>query len=187
MIVIKDKDCVYLALRATNFLSDAAADHEWYLLEENATAWKVPNDDNIVMALEGSLFVADLLRYDPDFVRGELTVEKIAGDVLPRLKELLRSFDKLNKNGDMDGACCIAQGGRAFIITPVFDCYEIEDFEATDVDASLALPILDTSKGLPPEERLVFVGNTLQQIECNPVLPLRVINTAACKPYLLGK
>ena len=189
MMIIKENGCVYIAQRAWTCILQGHADNEWPLLEENACLWKVPNEDDIIVALEGknSFFISDLMRYEPDLIRGELTLDKLVLEFIPDLKDILTEYGKLNKKENMKTQIVFAQKDRAFVITGTFNCNEVEEFETVGRFADISSSALYHGKGLASEERFRFSARTLEQITGANEFPLLAINTKTCKPYLIQR
>lgn len=189
MMVIKENGYVYIATDAWLRLCAGHADAEWYLNEENAPLCKIPNDDNIVAALIGpnASFLCDLLRYEPDSIRGELTLEKLILETAPDLRDFLKDCGKLSKTGSMRANIVFAQKDRAFIMTDNFHCSEVEDCEAFGRSENTLNAALYFSKGLPPEERFCACAKTLDEITGSNPFALYAINTQTCKPYLIER
>lgn len=185
MIIIKDNDTVYFADPTGYALVTACGDSLWDKHEENLNVWKIPNDDNIIVGVNPySGLSADLFRYDPDFVRGELTMQKLMLEVVPKIKNRLKKYGKTKENGTIKDAFCFAQGDRAFVIRPSWDCDCVDRFEVSGYN-QVSLSALRVSEGMPPEERLRFVAETIQAERKKLLFPLVVINTKTCKPYFL--
>ena len=188
MLVLKEKGVVYIAISTASLLCTGFADSEWYNHEENLSVWKIPNEDDIVVGMGGCGFVRDLFAYDEDFIRGELTLDKMILEVIPKIQKRLRRYDNLNKkDNEMRAAFVFAQKDRAFSILSNFVCAEIEEIAVCGADFDIALPALRIAKELPPEQRLLLVNDIVNQAIDHPSSPLCVINTKTCKPYLLRK
>ena len=185
MLILKEKDTVYIALSGTTYLCTGSADPEWATEEENLAVWKVPNEDNIIVGMSGCHFIGDLFRYDEDFIRGELTQEKIILEVIPKIKKRLRRYDSLKKNDEMHASFVFAQKDRAFYVGKGFSCSEIEQFDVSGTGGKYAYSTFRLSEGLPPEQRLLFVDHLIKKGMNYPGFPLKVINTKTCKPYII--
>lgn len=185
MIILKENGICYLSISAYSFLSDGVADADYPMIEENMPAWKVPNDDNIVVAIEGCDLLADLLRYDPDFIRGELSVNKIVKDVMPKIIKVLKKYGKLRQDGDMNACIGFAQRDKAFMLTYTFDSDEIESARAFGPLSNFINPILHLAKDLDPKQRLI----TTTKIMCDAGYyngpRMCVIDTETYKPYII--
>ena len=60
----------------------------------------MPDDSGIIVCSYGAPVCADLLRYDPELVVGELTAENIEKNVIPKIKAVLSRFGKTDKDGN---------------------------------------------------------------------------------------
>ena len=187
MMIVKDNGYVYIAKYSWLSLCSGHSDTEWCLLEENVSMWKVPNEDDIIVALTGSnaSFISDALRYEPDFVRGELSLDKIILEVIPELKELLKACGKLSENGRMRTSLVLAQKDRAYVVTGNFNCYEVEGDDAVGSDKNFQRATLFMCKDLSPNERFRFSAKARGKAIQSNEFPLYVIDTKTCKPYLL--
>ena len=189
MMIVKENGHIYMAKIALIHLCAGHSDVEWCLNEENSNVCRLPNDDNIIVALDGpnASFISDLLRYEPDFIRGEVTIEKLILEVAPALKDFLQDCGKLDKKGSMGADIAIAQKDRAFIITDNFHCNEVEEFDAIGRNENTLNTTLYLSKGLSPEERFCYSAKTLEKLLSYDRLPLIAINTETCKPYFIER
>lgn len=187
MMIIKDNDTAYIAIPTSSFLVSGYLDSEWEKLADNFPVWKVPNDDNIIVGVEGGGLEADIFMYDPDFVRGELTMEKLVLEVVPKIQKRLNRYGKIDKDGSMNCYFYFAQNGKMFGVTRAYDCDEIESYHANGSGSRMALSALSMTEGLPPEERLRFTTRLLEKGSKSNLFPLVVIDTKTCVPYLLDK
>lgn len=184
MIVLKDDDIVYIAFNGTPSLSSGSADSQWYFHEDNLPFWKIQNDE-IIIAVSGCGFVRDIFRYDEDFIRGELTMDKIIVETLPKIKKALSIYDSLKENGDTNSSFVFAQKGRAFVLTPKFQCLEIDNFYVSGTGSLYASSTFNISKGKTPEQRLLFANEMIDRGMNFPPSSMTVINTKTCTPYFI--
>lgn len=182
MFAIKDNGVVYLVAPAWKRLCSACSDNEWYLTEENASVWKIPNDDDVIVAVSGCCFVADTLRFESDFFEGELSVERIVTELSPQLREFLDTCGKIPQNDKSSCYIFLAQKDRLFYLKFFQEAYEVDQYDTTD---TMLLPALETSKGMPIEERIRFVASIAEASSPGTELPVHVIDTATCKIRLV--
>ena len=130
MIALIENGVVYFAGSNNTFFADGYA-NSGLPIYENTYCWKVPNDDGIIACASDEGAVSDMLRFDPDLVRGELTKEQIEHYVIPRIKDKLGGMGKLSEDGDSRSEIFLAQKDRCYKISKEFCCIEIERDEDT--------------------------------------------------------
>lgn len=185
MLILKDTDTVYIAYIASSTLCSGCADFKWVRHEDNLHLWEIPNADKIIVAVNADGFVNDLFKYDENFISGELTLDRLVVEIIPKIKKRLGAYNCLNKDGNMNASFVFAQKDRAFVLYDDFYCTEIENFYALDTGAHYAFTAFRISKNLEPEQRLLFVDNIINKAMNHPPYPLVVMDTKTCKPYLL--
>lgn len=134
MIAIVEKDKVTLACQASVFYTNAFLCND-NPNAENAFCWKVPNDFGII-GISGTLFAADIFRYDSELVCGELTRENLEKNTIPKIQSVLSQFGKVNEDGRSTNRFFFAQGNRCFEIDRYFCCIEIQGVYNTEAEDS---------------------------------------------------
>lgn len=169
MIVLQDGGTVYLAEPAATELCLGYGSAASAVLPENLQTWIVPNGDGIVACVAFSGFEADVLRYDSELITGKLTFEKLVLETVPKIRERLRTFGKLDRDGEAAVCLAFAQGDRAFTVTYGGCVSEITDYAAFGRFEERGLGALRSSEGLPPEERILFAHRMMNRHENCPV------------------
>ena len=183
MTVVKDNGTVYIADGASaefvcGYMNDTAE-----LVPENMTVWKIPNDDGIIACADGSGFEADVFRYDGELITGELTMEKLVLETVPKMRRVLESFGKIDESGRAAVHFAFAQKDRAFVVSPDFCVSEIVDHEIRCRFENRGRGALLASGDMGPEERILFSRDMVGR---NSALPMAVIDTRTLTPRVIG-
>ncbi len=135
MIAIVEKDKVTLACTTTVFYTNTFICND-NQNAENAFCWKIPNDSGIIVGVSGTLFAADIFRYDSELASGELTRENLEKNTIPKIQSVLLQFGKVNEDGRSTNRFFFAQGNRCFEIDRYFCCIEIQGAYNTEAEDS---------------------------------------------------
>ncbi|GEM_PF-4651714 len=184
MIVLKDNNTgtVYLAESTDFSLYDGYESPASAQLPENLQTWRVPGTD-IVACVCGSGFEADIFRFDGDLISGDLTMEKLVLETVPKIKRILSRFGKLDDDNLMNVQFAFAQGDKAFVISGDFCVTEIMQYAAYNDREERGLSALRISADLPAEERLAFAYQFQSGHVCKT---LAVIDTKTLTPRVIG-
>lgn len=125
--------------------------------------------------------VSDMLRFDPDLVRGELTKEQIEHYVIPRIKDKLGGMGKLSEDGDSRSEIFLAQKDRCYKISKEFCCIEIERDEDTCHIEDIVTSFCTERTDLEIIERIRQAYKLCEKIHHSVMLPINVLDTNSQK------
>lgn len=180
MIALIENGVVYFAGSNNTFFADGYA-NSGLPIYENTYCWKVPNDDGIIACASDEGAVSDMLRFDPDLVRGELTKEQIEHYVIPRIKDKLGGMGKLSEDGDSRSEIFLAQKDRCYKISKEFCCIEIERDEDTCHIEDIVTSFCTERTDLEIIERIRQAYKLCEKIHHSVMLPINVLDTNSQK------
>lgn len=183
MYIIKRNDTVYFATLVLPAPHSAHADNGVRSNAENLLIWRAPNDDDIMVMTNNCSIVAEIIKYDPDFFAGTLTYDRMVTELIPKLKGLCDEVGLLSKRKRIPYRFAVAQNDRAYYISNLFECDEVECFRAAYYNSDVATSALKLSRDKTPDESLRFVKQALEYYTDNSSMPMLVMNTATLTPY----
>ena len=178
IIVLKDKDSVYIASSIECSYSDVHMDD--IINEENLKMWRPEGKDGCIMAFPtSSAPCIDTLRYeDIEALNKPLTSSVIIREINPYLKEL---FDKQHMldGEDMWTDIVIAKDDKAYYITSTFTVCDIEDFDSVGSRSSedIAYGFLAMNRELDPIDRIAGAFRAIEAGDASKHFPVVVMNT----------
>lgn len=178
MLVLKHEKCVYCAVSYGTYVL-TGTDQGFFYNAENINVWKVKGNAHTIMAGGNKVRDNDLLRYVPLF-KGELTMEKIINDIIPKMVNIFELYGRMEKNQHFGNTYYIAQNDKAFQINPDRSVTYIDRSAATHYDdlihaSTLLTSHKDTIKIIREayEKSMVYYGNLH--------LPIAYMNTKTQK------
>lgn len=184
MIIVKHKEIVYLAQPQDALICAGCADEEWRSHSENLQVWQT-SENAVSVAVCGSGFEADILRYDEGLIHGKLTRDKLVLEIIPHVRSVLKRYGKLDENGTMNVCIAFADTDRAFVLTPGFCVAEIGESGAYGYGSEIATAALEMTKDQLPHDRLRFAAKMIEQEYHTRVFPLGTVNTLTAPAYIV--
>lgn len=178
------KETVYIAQPQDSLICAGCADTEWRSHNENLQVWQT-SENAVSVAVCGSGFEADILRYDEDLIHGKPTRDKLVLEVIPHVKSVLKRYGKLDENGTMNVCIAFADADRAFVLTTGFCVFEIVNFGAYGDGSEIATASLEMTKDQLPHDRLRFAAKMIEQEYHTRIFPLGTVNTFTAPAYIV--
>ena len=178
VIVLKDKDSVYVAASVESTYTDTHVDD--IINEENLKMWRPEGKEGCIMACTTPHAPGiDVLRYeDIEALNRPLTSSVVIREINPYLKELFAKQHMLDGE-EMWSNIVIAKDDKAFCITPNFTVCDIEDFGSIGNRSSedIAYGFLAMNCDLAPIDRIAGAFRTIEAGDASKHFPIVVMNT----------
>ena len=174
IIAIKEKDKVVIGYSLTD--SWGCLSEKDYVDEENI-AIKF-SESGKVFALSDMNRRADILLYDDDFLNMEITPKNIVKEMIPYIKKKLKENDKpIDEDGCWKNALVICDDEHIYDIDPRFGFYEAEDYACHGYKVETLKSVLDETKNLPAEERIIKAASFASRLHKESFFPLIIADT----------
>ena len=174
IIAIKEKDRVVLGYSNSDFWSKLS--EKDYVDEENVA---------IRFSNTGKLFAvadmerrSDILLYDDEFLRMDITAKTMTREVIPYIKKKLQCNGKLiDKDGCWGNAMVICDNEHVYDINPRFDFYEVYDYVCHGFKVETLKSVLDETTNLTAEERIIKAVSFTSKFYRENLFPLIITDT----------
>lgn len=186
IIAIKEKGKVVIGYSLTD--SWGSLSEKDYVDEENI-AIKF-SDTGKVFALSDMNRRADILLYDDDFLNMEITSKNIVKELIPFIKKKLKENDKpIDEDGRWKNDLIICDEDHIYDIDTRFGFYEADDYVCHGYKVETLKSVLDETKDLPAEERIVKAISFASRLHKESYFPLIITDTKAkqFKPIYEGE
>ncbi|MBO7214273.1 MAG: hypothetical protein J6V66_02120 [Clostridia bacterium] len=183
IIAIKEKDRVVVGF-TNECWSGIFADKDY--LDEDNIAIKFIGEDKIY-AFANMNRASDILLNNQDFIDDE---EVGAFDVpkyfIPFLKHQFKENGYSYKPDNWDNALVLCNNSTIYVIEPSFGFYEAEDYACHGYNTEILKSVLDETKHLPAEERIIKAVSFSTKINKCDLFPLILADTKTRKfKYIL--
>lgn len=136
------------------------------------------SDTGKVFALPDMSRRSDILLYDDNFLNMEITPKNIIKEVIPYIKNKLKENDKpIDEDGCWKNALVICDGEHIYGIDPRFGFYEAEDYACHGYKVETLKSVLDETKNLSAEERIIKAVDFASRLYKESLFPLIITDT----------
>ena len=178
IIAIKDKDRVVVACSTVDSL-DGISDLD-YVDEENVALKFSQTGKAFGLAIMDRR--SDMLLYDEVFMGLEITPKTIVKDVIPYIQCELKENDKpVDEDGSWQNALVICDNEHIYDIDPKFGFSEAEDYVCHGYRVESLKSVLDATRHLPAEERIIRAVNFANKLHKENLFPLVITDTKSQK------
>jgi len=148
--------------------------------EDNSLVWKISGTANTLMAgCSNKMRDVDLLRYLKLF-RGDLTISRLLGDILPKIKKRLKEYGRIDKDGDMASNYLIAKDDVCVFIRYNGTIQWIDSLYATE-GLDYLQGWFELNSSLPPRDRLAKAVQAWMEEDGELPYPVMVTDTSTMK------
>jgi hypothetical protein len=176
VLICKDKS--YLIVNPFGII-DGNVGFSFYFNPENLTMWKVRGAKNTIMAYEGDLRDADLIRYIKLF-KGEITEELIADHIIPKMKKIYNEYGRLTDEKQFGSYFYLLQKNKGYCIKKNGDFYPIISIDSNFGEDYIEAYIYENRK----ESELYSVLSAIKSYNDylgNNAFPLIILDTTSEK------
>ena len=174
IIAIKEKERVVIGYSLTDSW-DSLSEKD-YVDEENIAIEF--SDTGKVFALSDMNRRADILLYDDDFLNMEITPKNIVKELIPYIKKKLKENGKpIREDGRWKNALVICDNEHIYDIDPKFGFYEADDYACHGYKVETLKSVLDETKNLPAEERMIKAVSFASRLHRESLFPLIITDT----------
>lgn len=178
IIALKDKDSIWIGVSTEKSYGGIHTNDTIH--EDNLNMWRMEGaPDCIIASLHVGGIDLDRLRYTTDIgLSFELNQKNLIANVIPRLKDLFHECGMFDGRESWQ-TFVIAKENRAFMISPTFECTEIEDFDIfgkRDAE-NVGYGAMLVHNDLPPEERIAEAVRVVEKARGAKHFPVVIMNT----------
>ena len=173
IIAIKEKDKIVVGY--TNLDTWALFDKKDCVDPENVAIKFAENGDLYAFSSMG--IRADVFLYDDNFFNIEVSAKNVVKEIIPYLKNSLSKNDIPVEKGCWENALIICKDNRIYDINPYFKFKEIDDYICHGFQTGILKSVLDETKNLPSEERIIKAIKFCGEIRNENFFPIVITDT----------
>lgn len=177
IIAIKEKDKVVIGYSNAESL-DRLSEKD-YVDEENV-AIKFSEDGKLFACAEMNRR-SDILLYDEEFLRKEITPKSIIREIIPYIKRKLKENDQALDEGHWKNALVICDNNKLYDIDPLFGFYEADDYICHGYRVETLKCVLDETTEMSAEERIMKAIIFESEFHKESMFPIIITDTKSKK------
>ena len=178
IIAIKEKDAVVIAY-SNDGSCDALTDLD-RIDEENVAIRFSETGATFAAAVENRQ--AEILLYDDEFLKMEVTAKNIVREMIPYIKNKCDGKGMLYRKKDKwDNALVICRDGRLYDVDRTLRFYEADDYVCHGYVADTFESVLDLTAGLPAKERILKAVRFFCKLHKENLFPFVITDTKTKK------
>lgn len=174
IIAIKDKDRVVLGYSNSDFWSKLS--EKDYVDAENVAIRF--SDTGKTFAVADMERRSDILLYDDELLRMDITAKTMVRDVIPYIKKRLKENGlPIDEDGSWKNAMVICDNEHVYDINPKLYFCEAEDYVCHGFKVETLKSVLDDTTNLPAEERIIEAVRFTSKFHKESLFPLIITDT----------
>ncbi len=184
LLAIKDNNTVYVARSITSTRLKPFYTPD-LILSDNSNVWKVKGNENTLMACDYHSRDTDLMKYDDEIFQGELTFNRLIQEIVPKMKDKLESFGRLDNNNRFDSVFIVAQKDKIYRID-ILGCVTEEEYAVSGTGNEVLLgSIMRTKDNTDVLSRIRDIFIDCRDFTHENVFPIIVMDTKTCKETII--
>lgn len=186
MIIIREKDRVYLAISINKYRSDdyIRIYPSDLVKPDNLPIWKVEGRGNTIMGGYAEVSCVEQVRYASKLFKREINKETVSHYTVERLRDIAESVVGLSKNGEIDGRYVVATKDRAYKINNGA-VIEIETVFVDSTDADFIEASYEKNSSLGFDKRLLAMSKDYEEYAGLKLAPFAIMDTKTEKIRIL--
>ena len=149
-------------------------------VDEENLAIKFPKTGKVFACAEMNRR-SDILLYDDEFLRKEITPKSIIREIIPCIKKKLKENDQALDEGRWKNALIICDNERLYDIDPLFGLYEADDYVCHGYRVETLKCVLDETTELSAEERIMKAIIFVSELHKESMFPIIITDTKSKK------
>lgn len=191
-IGLKDKDNVYIGVNSHMFSNIATAKNP-----NNFKVWNVLNVDNAIMACQGTIRDANVVRVIPDLIddydvyRENIDYKFVLKEIAFRIKDLLKDecfYEKKDGVFDsLESGFIFAYKDKLYEITSGLSVVEFDNYACLGSGTNEALGSLEATSGEDPYKRIEKALRAASKTDSTMHFPFVILDTKSQKFKIIDK
>lgn len=173
IIAIKDKDRVVIGKTMTDLWA-RFSDKDYVDPENVAIRF---SEKGYLFACSDANRSADIVLFDDDLINADMDPKIIVKGVIPYIREILKENGKPVEEDNWRNALVICNDEHLYDIGVRFGFHEVDDYVCHGYSVELITSVLDATKDLSPEERIVKAVSFANKIRKENFFPVVITDT----------